>query len=148
MISNLQRYIDAQEKDYEKALFELKQGHKNSHWMWYIFPQIHGLGHSSTSNYYAIKNVEEARDYINNEYLFNNLIDICEELLNLKTNNPIEIFGEIDALKLKSSMTLFNYICNLDKRQIDIFSKIIGKYFNNEYDLKTINIIQDDIYNI
>ena len=146
MKNDIQRFIKAQEKDYEEALLEIKQGYKRSHWMWYIFPQVHGLGYSETSKFYAINNIDEVREYLKNEYLYNNLINICEELLKLETNNPVEIFGEIDAMKLKSSMTLFNYICDLDKNRIDIFPKILEKYFENERDIKTINIILDDIY--
>lgn len=146
MKNDIQRFIKAQEKDYEEALLEVKQGYKRSHWMWYIFPQVHGLGYSETSKFYAINNIDEVREYLKNEYLYNNLINICEELLKLETNNPVEIFGEIDAMKLKSSMTLFNYICDLDKNRIDIFPKVLEKYFDNERDIKTINIILDDIY--
>lgn len=146
MKNDIQRFIKAQEKDYEEALLEVKQGYKRSHWMWYIFPQVHGLGYSETSKFYAINNIDEVREYLKNKYLYNNLINICEELLKLETNNPVEIFGEIDAMKLKSSMTLFNYICDLDKNRIDIFPKVLEKYFDNERDIKTINIILDDIY--
>ena len=146
MKNGIQRFIKAQEQDYEEALLEVKQGYKRSHWMWYIFPQVHGLGCSETSKFYSINSIDEVREYLKNEYLYNNLINICEALLKLETNDPVEIFGEIDAMKLKSSMTLFNYICDLDKNKIDIFTKVLNKYFDNERDIRTINIILDDIY--
>lgn len=147
MKTDIQRFIKAQKQDYEEALSEIRQGYKRSHWMWYIFPQVHGLGYSETSKFYAINSIDEVREYLKNEYLYNNLVNICEELLKLETNNPVEIFGEIDAMKLKSSMTLFNYICDLDKNRIDIFPKVLNKFFNNERDIRTINIIINDIYN-
>ena len=142
----LQRFIEAQNRDYEIALLEIKHGRKLSHWMWYIFPQIQGLGSSTISNYYAIKNSDEARAYLDDEYLANNIINICNELLKLKTNNPVEIFGEIDAMKLKSSMTLFNYICEKDDNKINIFSKVLDKYFNGEKDYLTIKILTENKY--
>lgn len=148
--NSIERFINAQKNDhndFEEALLEVKQGYKRSHWMWYIFPQIHGLGKSQTAKYYEINNIDEVRDYLKNEYLYNNLVTICEELLKLETNDPIEIFGEIDAMKLKSSMTLFEYISDLDKNRISIFSDVLNKYYNGERDIRTIDIIQDDIFN-
>lgn len=140
----LQRFIEAQNRNYEIALLEIKHGRKQNHWMWYIFPQIQGLGSSTISNYYAIKNSSEARAYLDDEYLANNIINICNELLKLKTNNPVEIFGEIDAMKLKSSMTLFNYVCEKDDNKINIFSKVLDKYFNGEKDYLTIKILTEN----
>ncbi len=142
-ISLIQRFIDAHKEFYNDALIEIRQGYKKSHWMWYIFPQIQGLGKSQISKYFAINNIDEVRDYLNNEYLYNNLVDICKELLKLQTNNPINVLGKIDAMKLKSSMTLFDYVCDLDKRNIDIFDKVLEKYYNKERDIKTIDILQN-----
>ena len=135
---NLDRFIEAHEEDYERALREIKNGRKLTHWMWYIFPQITGLGMSDTARYYEIKSLEEARSYLNNELLRTHLIEIASVLLELNTNDPIEIFGDIDALKLKSSMTLFSYISNNE-----IFNKVIDKYFNGNKDLTTIKICED-----
>ena len=134
-MNNLNRYIEAQSYDYERALKEIKNGKKESHWMWYIFPQIKGLGFSATSKFYEIQSIDEAISYLDNEILGPRLIEISNELLKLKTNNPIEIFGEIDSLKLKSSMTLFAYISDND-----IFNQVLEKYYNNELDQNTINI--------
>lgn len=107
---DINRFIKAQEKYYEDAFSEIKQGRKLNHWMWYIFPQIHGLGKSNTAKYYEIQSINEAIEYINNNYLYNNLINICDELLKIKASNAIEVFGSIDAIKLRSCITLFNYI--------------------------------------
>lgn len=88
---DLQRFITAQKRDYETALLEIKQGRKQTHWMWYIFPQMQGLGRSFTSQYYGIKNLKEAKDFLENPYLSKNLYGICEALLLLETNNPTEV---------------------------------------------------------
>lgn len=135
---NLDRFIEAHEEDYERALKEIKNGRKITHWMWYIFPQIKGLGMSETAQYYEIKNLEEAHAYLDNELLKSHLIEISNELLNLTTNDPEEVFGDIDSLKLKSSMTLFFYISDNE-----IFNKVIDKYFNGNKDFNTIRICED-----
>ena len=137
---NLDRFIEAHEEDYERALKEIKNGRKLTHWMWYIFPQIKGLGMSETAKYYEIKNLEEAHAYLDNELLKSHLIEISNELLKLNTNDPEEVFGDIDSLKLKSSMTLFSYISDNE-----IFNKVIDKYFNGSKDLTTIRICEDMI---
>ena len=161
---NINRFVEAQRQSYEEAFEEIKKGKKSSHWMWYIFPQIHGLGRSDTAKYYEIKSINEAIEYMNNNYLYNNLINICEELLKLKTSNAIEIFGTIDAIKLKSCMTLFNYILQpefntvlqfrnyrinekiQENRRTNIFERILEKYYKGESDLKTIDIIENEIF--
>lgn len=135
---SLDRFIEAHDEDYERALREIKNGRKLTHWMWYIFPQITGLGMSDTARYYEIKSLDEAEAYLNNNLLYSHLIEISNVLLNLNTNDPIEIFGDIDALKLKSSMTLFSYISDNQ-----IFNKVIDKYFYGEKDLNTIKICED-----
>ena len=134
---NLQRFLDAQEKDYPIALSEIKNGKKKSHWMWYIFPQIQGLWLSETSKFYAIKNVPEAEDFLNHPVLGNRLIKICNELLNLETYDAHKIFGSPDDLKLHSSMTLFSSLPNTNS----VFQKVLDKYFNGEKDEKTLQII-------
>lgn len=133
---NLQRFIDAHNNSYEIALLEIKNGRKRLHWMWYIFPQINGLGSSSTSNYYSIKSLDEAKAYLNNSFLRNHLIEISEELYKLD-DNIYNILGYTDALKLNSCMTLFNYI----DPSIDIFIKIIDKFYNGKKDQRTIDIL-------
>lgn len=147
MNNELQKFINAQIQDYDEAFLEVQQGYKRSHWMWYIFPQIYGLGYSKISQYYAIKSIDEARDYLNNEYLYSNLINICNELLKLESSNPIEIFGETDAIKLKSSMTLFNYVNDIDKKEIATFNNILNKFYNGEKDDKTLKILEKEMKN-
>ena len=135
---NLDRFINAQERDYQVALQEIKNGYKRSHWMWYIFPQLVDLGYSTTAKFYGIKNKDEAIAYLKNEYLKNNLIEISKVLYELD-DNISNILGYPDDLKLKSCMTLFNYV----DPTIEIFSKIIDKFYNGEKDLNTIKILEN-----
>lgn len=135
---NLERFIDAQERDFQIALLEIKNGYKRSHWMWYIFPQLADLGYSATAKFYGIKNKDEAIAYLQNEYLKNNLIEISKVLYELD-DNISNILGYPDDLKLKSCMTLFNYV----DPTIEIFSKIIDKFYNGEKDLNTIKILEN-----
>lgn len=135
---NLDRFIKAQERDYNTALAEIKTGKKQSHWIWYIFPQIKGLGHSETAQYYSIQSIDEAKAYWNNEYLHNHLIEICRELLNLKSNNISEIMGFPDDLKLCSSMTLFYFVAPEEK----VFKQVIDKFYNSRFDENTIRICE------
>ena len=104
---DLSRYVTAQQRDYQSALTEIKNGKKVSHWMWYIFPQIRGLGKSSTSQFYAIQSLDEAKAFLEHPYLGHNIIEISEALLSLDTSDAYEVFGKPDNMKLKSSMTLF-----------------------------------------
>lgn len=136
-MSELDRFIRAQEYNYSDALKEIKNGRKISHWMWYVFPQIKGLGKSDTAKWYAIKDLQEAKDYLNNEILSNRLEQICKALLDLDCNDAYKIFGSPDDMKLKSSMTLFEIAAPDNK----IFKRVLDKYFNGERDQKTIEII-------
>ena len=134
---DLERFILAQNKSYQTALKEIKQGYKESHWMWYIFPQIRGLGMSEIAKYYEIRNLIEAQNYLANDILKNHLIEISEALLELPTNDPLEVLGYPDNLKLKSCMTLFNYI-----EPNSIFQKVLDKYYNGDLDMTTILILE------
>lgn len=134
---NLKRFLDAQERDYATALQEIKNGKKRSHWMWYIFPQIAGLGLSSTSQYYAISSIEEAKEYMNHPILKTHMLEICEVLLQLNNKNANTIFGFPDNLKLKSSMTLFE----IAAPEYVVFKEVLEQYFCGERDEKTISII-------
>ena len=134
-MSDLNRFIEAQEEGYPRALKEIKNGMKETHWMWYIFPQIIGLGRSSTAEYYAIKDLDEAREYLNDEVLGARLKEISNELLKLDTNTPTLVFGAVDSLKLNSSMTLFDYVSDSS-----IFSEVIDKYYDGKKDELTITI--------
>lgn len=133
-MNNLDRFISVQKYVYEEALTEVKQGNKKSHWMWFIFPQIIGLGESDTAIYYSIVNIEEATKFLSHEILGKRLREITSELLKLKTNDAEEIFGEIDAVKLKSSMTLFDCV-----EENSIFDEVLKKYFNGQRDELTLN---------
>jgi uncharacterized protein (DUF1810 family) len=135
--NNLRRFLDAQQNVYEIALKEIKNGKKTSHWMWYIFPQIDGLGLSETARFYAIKNKEEAVEYIHHDILGKRLVEISTELLKLDTNNSIDIFGQVDSLKLKSSMTLFSLV-----GANPVFQKVLDKFFDGEKDEKTIRLLR------
>ena len=134
---SLSRFLDAQKDTYTIALNEIKKGRKSSHWMWYIFPQIRGLGFSETSKYYAIKDKSEAQEYLNHEILGQRLIEISTALLQLETNNSVTVFGSIDSVKLKSSMTLFSLLENTNP----VFQKVLDKFFGGEKDEKTIRIL-------
>jgi len=127
-ICNLKRFINAQENFYQIALKEIQNGEKRSHWMWFIFPQIDGLGLSSISKEYSIKNQQEAQDYLNHNILGERLIEITSTLMKIEQKSARSIFGYPDDLKLKSSMTLFKIISSNN----DIFSDVLVKYFNGE----------------
>ena len=135
---DLDRFVKAQAYSYETAKKELMNGRKESHWMWYIFPQIRGLGHSSMSYEYGLGGIGEARAYFGHQLLRNRLIELCIILTNLKTNDASEIFGDLDAMKLKSSMTLF-YIAT---RGEVFFKNVLDKFFNGELDQRTVEIIE------
>ena len=137
---SLQRFIDAQQSDYETALSEIKRGRKQSHWMWYIFPQIQGLGFSATSKLYAIRNLQEAQEYLNHPLLGKRLKEITDALINLPSTNAHEIFGSPDDVKLKSSMTLFASLPNADP----VFESALKKFFKGEKDAKTLSLIKDE----
>lgn len=137
---SLERFLDAQKVNYEIALSEIKGGKKYSHWIWYIFPQIQGLGHSPTSKYYAIKNKEEAIEYLKHPILSVRLLEITEELLKLDEDNISAIMGYLDDIKLKSSMTLFYLVSGNE-----IFKAVIDKYFDGELDAKTIAILNENL---
>ena len=134
---SVERFVDAQKEDYDMAFREISNGKKRNHYMWYIFPQIKGLGRSSTANYYGIDDLEEAREYMENEYLRNNLIAISKELLKLETNDPVEIFGHTDSKKLRSSMTLFELVS-----ESDVFPLVLEKYFDGKRDQSTIELVK------
>ena len=136
-MDDLKRFIDAQEGDYSTALAEIKHGRKRSHWMWYIFPQIQGLGFSEMSKRYAIKNLDEAEAYINHPLLGQRLIEICTALLDLKSNDAYEIFGTPDDKKLRSSMTLFASLPDA----YPVFKSVLDKFFDGKMDNATLNLL-------
>ncbi len=134
---NLNRFLSAQEKTYETALAELRRGSKQTHWMWFIFPQIAGLGHSPTSEYYSIKSAEEARQYLKHPVLGPRLLECATALLDLKGRSASEIFGFPDDVKLKSSMTLFASVADSEPA----FQHVLDKYFGGERDQRTLDLL-------
>ena len=141
-MGDLDRFRDAHRRDFAQAYAEVQNGYKETHWMWYIFPQIQGLGRSSTAQYYAISDIEEAVEFLSDPYLGDNLRAISKELLSKSTNDAVDIFGYIDAMKLKSSMTLFHVageMCDENR----VFYDVLTKYFNGEFDEKTLELIED-----
>lgn len=163
MQTNLNRFKLAQEEAYLRAYQELSEGKKKSHWMWYIFPQSKELGYSSMSKYYGINDIKEAIEYLEDETLYNNLVSLCQILLEKQEDNIIKIFGRIDALKLQSSMTLFSYAMDLIERKRiesettgipelfskssqykqtdEVFDKVLNKFYNGKKCNKTESII-------
>jgi uncharacterized protein (DUF1810 family) len=139
METNLQRFIDAQTGVYELALSEIRKGRKQSHWMWFVFPQIEGLGYSDISKRYAIKNREEGQAYLQHPLLAARLLQISETLLQLQSSNAHQIFGSPDDLKLKSSMTLFS---SLDGAPL-VFQKVLDRYFGGAKDPKTLSLMKN-----
>ncbi|MBR1602339.1 MAG: DUF1810 domain-containing protein [Synergistaceae bacterium] len=136
---NLERFKAAQAVSYAQALSEIKAGRKTSHWIWYIFPQIAGLGTSYRSRQYAIKDINEAKAYLADDHLRLNLEEICSALLELDDDNPEHVMGSsIDAIKLQSSMTLFALA---SASQDNIYNKVLDKFFNGHKDAKTCDII-------
>jgi uncharacterized protein (DUF1810 family) len=131
---NLQRFIDAQNPIYEQVCSELRQGCKTGHWMWFIFPQIRGLGHSPMASRFAISSLEEARAYLNDPMLGSRLRE-CTRLINRAEGLTIQqIFGYPDVLKFQSSMTLFAHATSENKD----FEDALQKYFTGEYDRLTV----------
>jgi uncharacterized protein (DUF1810 family) len=129
--------LDAQENDFERALSEIKSGRKQSHWMWYIFPQIAGLGFSSTSKLYAIKDRSEAESYLAHPVLGKRLVEISNALLEIEGKTASQIFGSPDEVKLKSSMTLFGALDDTNP----VFQSILDKYFDGSKDRRTLELI-------
>jgi uncharacterized protein (DUF1810 family) len=134
---DLNRFVEAQTGIYEQALAELKRGQKESHWMWFIFPQIDGLGRSSTARFYAIKSAAEAKAYLDHPALGKRLIECSSALLPRKGKSASDIFGFPDDLKLKSSMTLFARVAESDS----VFSRVLDAYFGGDLDQRTIEIV-------
>lgn len=134
-MKNLERFKEAHHIYYKRALKEIKKGYKESHWMWFVFPQLEVLGYSDTAKYYGIKNKEEAIAFLEDEYLGNNLIEITKAVLELE-DNIISVFGEIDELKLQSSMTLFYLVSGNT-----LFKQVLDEFYNGVLDLKTVKFL-------
>lgn len=134
---DLSRFLEAQENTYSKALVELINGKKETHWMWFIFPQIIGLGLSPTSKFYAIKDIKEADLFLHHPILGKRLIEISSVLLELKDLTARDIFGQPDDSKLQSCMTLFTSLEDTNA----VFSDVIERYYNGKKDEYTLEIL-------
>jgi uncharacterized protein (DUF1810 family) len=139
-MNDLKRFIEAQENDFERALAEIKGGRKQSHWMWYVFPQIAGLGFSPTSKFYAIKDRAEAENYLEHSVLGKRLVEISNALLEVEGKTADQIFGSPDDVKLKSAMTLFGALENTNP----VFQRVLDKYFDGAKDGRTLEMLGQD----
>jgi len=135
--TGLNRFVAAQQNDYDTALQEIKNGRKRSHWMWYIFPQVAGLGMSAMSQRYAIKDLAEAEAYLNHAVLGKRLVEISNALLQLEETDAHEIFGSPDDMKLRSSMTLFAAVDGADP----VFNQVLDRFFNRTQDQQTLTLL-------
>lgn len=134
---NLSKYKLAHHRDYEIALSEIRNGRKLSHWMWYIFPQLKGLGRSTTSEYYGIQNLDEAKEFLEDDYLGKHLVEISYALLQIDCNDAEAVMGRPDDMKLKSSMTLFS----LATSDEGVFKKVLDKFFDGKIDYRTVKLL-------
>ncbi len=134
---NLSRFVQAQARDYEQALAEIRSGRKRSHWMWYIFPQFNGLGFSATSKRYAIKSLAEAEAYLNHPVLGPRLLGCAEAVLAVPGRSAYEIFSSPDDIKLKSCATLFAHASPAGS----VFDRLLDQYFHGERDGKTLRLL-------
>ena len=135
---DISRFTDAQRRSFSTALAEIKRGRKMSHWMWYIFPQVAGLGFSSTAQYYSISGLEEAREYLSDDYLKSNLLEISFALLQLPGSDAEAVLLLPYCLKLRSCMTLFKYAAPDEP----IFQQVLDKYYDGKDDWKTVDILE------
>lgn len=136
---NLERFRKTQRAAYLDALEEIRNGHKESHWMWYIFPQIKGLGFTETSRFYAISCLDEAKEYLKDENLRNHLVEISMALLDLPVSDAYTVMGSPDDKKLRSSMTLFA----MAEPECDVFQQVLNKFFDGKKDQMTMDILED-----
>jgi uncharacterized protein (DUF1810 family) len=134
---DLERFLNAQKDSYQTALAEIKNGRKRSHWMWYVFPQIAGLGFSSTSKFYAIKDIGEAESYLVHNVLGARLIEISNALLEIEGKTANQIFGSPDDAKLRSSMTLFGAL----RETNPVFQQVLDRYFGGAKDRRTLELM-------
>ena len=137
----LERFVLAQQNCYQTALEEIRSGLKRSHWMWFIFPQLKGLGRSTMSNYYGIDGMDEAVLYLGHPLLGARLREICSALVLVEGRSSLEIFGSVDNAKLRSSMTLFAHATAENR----VFLDVLDKYFDGKYDQKTLRLLGGDL---
>lgn len=136
---DLNRFLHAQEGDYERALSEIRSGCKRTHWMWYVFPQIHGLAFSAVSKRYSIKSIEEARAYLQHPLLGARLLECAEAVVGIEGRSIAEVFGSPDDLKLRSSATLFASISPSGS----VFDRIIEQHYHGVPDARTLQLLEN-----
>ena len=136
-INSLDRFVQAQTLMYPSVLKQMQNGKKTSHWMWFMFPQLRGLGTSTLAHLYGISGLGEAKAYLAHPVLSGRLYELCSELLKHKDQTALEIFGDIDEMKLKSSMTLFA----LTSEDYTIFDEVLECFFGGEMDEVTVKLI-------
>lgn len=139
-IYDLNRFVTAQQSIYAQVVKELQNGKKVSHWMWFMFPQLQGLGYSSMAQKYAITSLDEAAAYLAHPILGQRLIELCEILFGLEGKSAHAIFGSPDDMKLHSSLTLFSLVPNSPP----IFSQLLDKYFDGKLDKNTENLLANN----
>ena len=137
-MNELERFYSAHRRDFERALAEVSRGYKQSHWMWYIFPQIRGLGRSSTAQFYALRDLDEARAFAADPVLGENLRKITRALLDQPIRNAHAVFGGTDAMKLRSSMTLFE----LADPDCGLYAWVLEEFFGGSRDLRTLDLLK------
>ncbi|WP_202703718.1 DUF1810 domain-containing protein [Flavobacterium sp. UGB4466] len=136
---DLDRFLEAQRETYNNALHEIRQGSKQTHWMWFIFPQLRGLGFTDYNIFYGIENLKEAEQYLNHPVLGNRLVEITQAMLKIENKTALEILGMPDERKLKSCMTLFGLLADSP----ECFRQVLDKYYNGEQDEKTLQLIKE-----
>lgn len=138
MNTNLSRFLDAQQQTYHQAYAEVQAGEKQTHWMWFIFPQLKGLGVSSMSEFYGITGSDEAMAYLAHPILGSRLREICQLLMESHIDSAVAIFGTPDYLKLHSCLTLFAMV---EDDSDSIFNQVINKFFGGNYDQETVSLL-------
>ena len=137
--NSLDRFVEAQTLSYKTALAEIRRGAKRSHWMWYVFPQFAGLGRSSTAQHFAVRSLEEARAYLDHAVLGPRYLECVAALQDLATSNAEAVFGDIDATKLRTSLTLFEAA-----RPNALIAAALDRWFGGERDPLTLRLIGDE----
>lgn len=145
--SQLQRFVDAQDgkvtavSDYVSAVAELSAGQKQTHWMWFVLPQLRGLGSSERARYYGIADVTEAKFYLGDDLLRQRLEKVLNVLLSLETTDPVAVFGQVDAKKLQASLTLFAYVAH-DK---SLYQRALEQYFDGKQHQETLDLLAQSV---
>ena len=134
---SLDRFVEAQAPVYDRALEELRAGDKRSHWMWFVFPQLAGLGRSPTAQRFGLQGKDEALAYLDHPVLGARLLECCDALVHLDTHDPVSVLGLVDALKLRSSMTLFQAVAP----DVTLFGEVLDRYYKGEPDPMTLQLL-------